>query len=1089
MSLAVLADHMASKGRGPDSMLIHMSPREVQGLQALAMEHGGSLTINPHTGLPEAGFLDKLLPSIIGFGISAASGGTIDPMTAAALVGGVQTARTGDIGKGISAGLGAYGGATLGAGMSSAGSSVLGTEAGALAGNEAAAWGTTQLTDAGANVYSQAQLDALKRAAIDEGALQQGMSELTGKTTTGELLSKGFDVAKSNPMQYLKANAMPLAMAAGPAILAGMSAKQNMPKTVTNPGMIAPYTYDPYGGSYTAGLPYKAASGGIMGFDESSNSPMSRRNLEGMGNKDSMFNYAHDGGGVMKMAEGGLGSIAHFAAGGDAALEAYQAGNYEEANRLLGAAGMSAQDVVSKYGLSQADAATVAKNLGYTGDMSGLQYAAPPAVQAAAPVVQAAAAPVVQAAEAPVAQAAAAAPAYTQYTNEQIGSYLSNPVNKDINIQDAIKATNADPTAVNAYIASLTKPFVGSTDTTGGSGTLGIYNQMLAQGVDPNEYYAAATANDPKYAGWSKEDITRGYKLDEGAYALSKQLKGVVSDKDWAKFMDDNKYSINDMSQAFGLSRDEVTRRYNAAKATQPVVCGAGFKLSADGKSCVPDKQGPITCGPGYKLSVDGKSCVRDTTVVTEDTTCPSGSHWDPNLKMCVLNTSATQNTTDTVTTPTSLVTTAANTLPVGVSGTTGPSIFGGGATVNPNGTITTSPVIPGIPVGGFTGMEQVRDAYTKGGGSLGYVPYAPKTMDEFDKKYASKLTGGSKQAYDYLTGKTKYSPTPDTPTGEVMKPYSESVLGMPANLSKKMYLFDPATKQYKINPDYAIPTRDPKTGKSTTTLTNRDVTDYVAKAPSYNALYSWMTTNNLSPEQVATATGKPITEINKQFLKAQGIAGDDGKIDQTKLDEQELTDQKANFDATAYLKANPDVQAELDAGKANFGDKSDLAAAAWEHYQRYGKAGGRAYTKKAAEGGLAALTMARGGSTHPPFFSKTTGKFNLHAPQVYGDGGMAAGGQFDLGSYSDGGRLLRGPGDGVSDSIPATIGNKRPARLADGEFVVPARIVSELGNGSTEAGARKLYAMMDRVQSARRSTVGKGRVAKNSRSEKYLPA
>jgi hypothetical protein len=104
----------------------------------------------------------------------------------------------------------------------------------------------------------------------------------------------------------------------------------------------------------------------------------------------------------------------------------------------------------------------------------------------------------------------------------------------------------------------------------------------------------------------------------------------------------------------------------------------------------------------------------------------------------------------------------------------------------------------------------------------------------------------------------------------------------------------------------------------------------------------------------------------------------------------------------------------------------------------------------------------------------------------------MARGGlsqQFDLGGYSDGGRLLRGPGDGVSDSIPATIGNKRPARLADGEFVVPARIVSELGNGSTEAGARKLYAMMDRVQSARRGTVGKGRVAKNSRSEKYLPA
>ena len=93
------------------------------------------------------------------------------------------------------------------------------------------------------------------------------------------------------------------------------------------------------------------------------------------------------------------------------------------------------------------------------------------------------------------------------------------------------------------------------------------------------------------------------------------------------------------------------------------------------------------------------------------------------------------------------------------------------------------------------------------------------------------------------------------------------------------------------------------------------------------------------------------------------------------------------------------------------------------------------------------------------------------------------------LGDYSDGGRLLRGPGDGVSDSIPAMIGKKQPARLADGEFVVPARIVSELGNGSTEAGARKLYAMMDRVQAARKKSIGKGKVAKNSRADKLLPA
>lgn len=101
----------------------------------------------------------------------------------------------------------------------------------------------------------------------------------------------------------------------------------------------------------------------------------------------------------------------------------------------------------------------------------------------------------------------------------------------------------------------------------------------------------------------------------------------------------------------------------------------------------------------------------------------------------------------------------------------------------------------------------------------------------------------------------------------------------------------------------------------------------------------------------------------------------------------------------------------------------------------------------------------------------------------------MAGGGLPPLGSYSDGGRLLKGPGDGVSDDIPATIAEKQPARLADGEFVVPARIVSELGNGSTDAGAKRLYAMMDRVQKARRKSSKKGKFAIDTKPDKYLPA
>ena len=96
----------------------------------------------------------------------------------------------------------------------------------------------------------------------------------------------------------------------------------------------------------------------------------------------------------------------------------------------------------------------------------------------------------------------------------------------------------------------------------------------------------------------------------------------------------------------------------------------------------------------------------------------------------------------------------------------------------------------------------------------------------------------------------------------------------------------------------------------------------------------------------------------------------------------------------------------------------------------------------------------------------------------------MAAGGQ--LGSYSDGGQTLQGPGDGMSDSIPASIGGVQPARLADGEFVVPADVVSGIGNGSTDAGARQLYSMMDKVREAR---TGRTRQAPEINPNRMMPA
>jgi hypothetical protein len=179
--VASLANQVQDKGRGPDTMLVHMAPSEVAGLQALAMAHGGSLSINPETGLPEAGFLKNLLPTLIGAGLTFFSGGAINPMTAGMLVGGFEGIRKKDLGQGILAGLGAFGGAGLGASLAGSASSGLAPSIGA----EAA--GTTAM-----------QNEATRQAAsmVTPDALAKGfdMSAITGagQKATADFASQGL---------------------------------------------------------------------------------------------------------------------------------------------------------------------------------------------------------------------------------------------------------------------------------------------------------------------------------------------------------------------------------------------------------------------------------------------------------------------------------------------------------------------------------------------------------------------------------------------------------------------------------------------------------------------------------------------------------------------------------------------------------------------------------------------------------------------------------------------------------------------------------------------------------------------------------
>lgn len=826
MSLHALATNMASKGRNGDSMLVHMTPSEVHGLQALAMKHGGSLTVNPDTGLPEANFLKSLLPMIAGFALGPAGFGVMSSaMGAGALVGGLTGIATGSLSKGLMAGLGAYGGFGIGEGLASAGLQ------GEVAANMPTLAGQApeQIAD-----YAK-QVSAVRDTAIDKFSGLSGLDKATA----------GFNAATNtgaDALAFAKNNMMPLAAAAAPIAADMMVPTTTKMPTNTNPAYIRQYVAGDRPQAPRALAPVLASEWGSRSFQDAYAKPMAT-------------------GGIVALAAGGAPKMLTDE-------ELYQqTGSWEAA-----AAARDAQNnALNQYNWSQQ-------------------------------------------AEAPAQGLAAVAPTYNQYSNEQIASYLAT--NPDVNIAEAIKTTNADPAAVNAYLASIADPFKGSTDTQGGSGVLGIYNQMKAQGVDPTELYAAELASDPKYAGYTQPMIQKAYDLSKGAYALSDQLKGNVSDKDWVKFMDDNKYSIDDAAQAFGLSRNEVRDRYNAVKNAEKKTTAAGAVVN------------PYT----------GIASVAGPTTTTELPTTPQTN------------------------------------APAGTSNPYGNVNNPGDLTFNPDGTVTVQPNLPGRPYGGYSGIAELTGAYTAGGGSTGYVSPVVKTAAEHDATY-NKMTDDSLDAYNYLIGKggAKY-PTKSRAT-EIMKPYEEAVLGYPTDLTKKKYIN--VGGKMVLNPQYKAPqTQAQKTAAAT----------------------------------AAAKAGKPSTiEV----------------VDSSGYDTQTYT--AVLQDDGTYVAGN-----------------------------------GKKYTASGVE------IMAQGGMA----------------------GYAVGGGLGTLGGYSDGGRLLKGPGDGVSDSIPATIGRKQqPARLADGEFVVPARIVSELGNGSTDAGARKLYAMMDRVQKARGKTTGKKRVATNTRADKYLPA
>jgi len=1083
MSLQLAAQHLAHHGRGNDKMLVHMTPKEVSGLQQLAQAHGGSLTVNPQTGLPEAGVLDSLLPTIIGAGLTYFSGGAINPMMAAGLVGGIQGVRTGDLGKGLMAGLGAYGGAGLAAGL--------------------AETGVGAMTTAGVGDYTSSLAEKGIYPTLESGAPNPAFGEAAGKlalesqkqalgASMGDKFSAGFNAATASPdaaMDFAKNNYKSGLMALSP-IIADRMVQTTTPSQSTNKPEIHPFRYNE-NGTFTRQSPIDASLFKGFGYADGG---MIQDNSTGM------FNYANmqpavnlnSGIGAAHMANGG---VAHYEGGGRVfvpdSTDNEGGGTYmtpQEAQQYLGGNSVYNQaDLIRAGATMPTTAATAAATPFSSNPLVMAQNPAFTGTPTAFPTNGGGLQPIV-----PVAQALglgnttpAAATPPPGLTDQQIFDWFkTNQGGSDATINNAINQYKVN-------LGQLSKVTgVGLPEITDRQN---IVNDITAFG---NTLTPTTVAPTNGIGG-----------ISAAVAAADKTAFG--NDAKWIAYLDSHKdasgkldpISIFEVSRATGIPENALLARYDAAKpgsvslgdggggnvntgsdggggdgggGLPPPFDGGGGDTETTNTSSVSlgdggggDTETPI-CAKGYHYDPTTHTCVLDVVTNTSSVSlgdggggdteipiCAKGYHYDPKTKSCVLDAvtftdGSTKTVVPKVDVPTSIATAPTDTLPTAIAGTTGPAIVSGGTTVNPNGTVTVSPRIPDIPVGGFTGMSQVRDAYTKGGGSLGYVPKAPKTIEEFYKQYGTQ-SGGSKQAYDYLFGKSSENPIlhPYTPTGEIARPYAESVLGYPSNkdVSQKAFTFDPTTKKYIKNPDFIPMTYDKTSGKQIPGRSLNQIRTDMNTLKNDSDWLNYMDTNHIEPQQIADATGLSIGEVLQHIEAARGNGGSSG----------------------SGVTATSGTPTKLPNG---------ITATPLTQYPGYSKGtDGKYYDKN---GNKVADTEAQVQQLINEVPLASGGIADI---QMYSSGGIG-----DLGSYSDGGRLLRGPGDGVSDSIPATIGKGRPARLADGEFVVPARIVSELGNGSTEAGARKLYAMMDRVQNTRGRTIGKGKVATNTRADKFLP-
>ena len=869
MSLHVLANHMATKGRGPDSMLVHMSPQEVASLQALAMKNGGSLTINPDTGLPEAGFLKKLLPAIAGAalnffapGVGTAIGGALGIGAAAGTgvaVGGITALATGSLSKGLQAGLGAYGGASLASSLMNSGTMSLAEQAAQAAGSGAERAALSQ-------GLSAETVAAMKAQALEEAGNQAVFSN-------ADKLSAGFSAAKDAPMGFLKDNWKAGLAAASPFIADAMvptTTKMPAPAPVHH-GYIRSYDYNPYTQSFTRLEPVKAG---------------------------------YNNGGIVALADGG------------------EADPYTKYNTLTGQS-KSAYDYLMGNARSSGVGVPVTQP---TPIFTSTQTPAKPTTPAPSGGIT----------DLPTAPVDVPVGPTMPYMPPEIP--VETPIDDRMSDEEAISRIE-DAVADEQYNQE---------------------NQDAIDRVEENIYN-----EESQNAATRFEEAMREEALAESARA---------SDIDDATISTDPVY-VSDDGTTEGI--EQLIREMTPVQETPAELLNQDE--FGDLQAAIERNMEPVQ-DDGTTEAIQREALAQEN---------PWGN-LDDFIASQRLDDSARASAIDDAT--------------ISVDDYSTYSGF------------TPEPANPNIPVEDRTPSSSSEDFLSALAAGVdpvtgvardnGAAEAAIREQEAAEREEAARLHEAMN--YDrfipepapYIPEPEPYVPEPYVPEPAPYIPEPEPYVPEPAPYVPEPAPYVPEPEPYVPEPYYENPYVP-------------EPAPYVPEPAPYIPDYYYESPYVPDPYVPSPDEDFPST--------SDYVSGGGGGIPNGFMD--------------AY---SNDAFGGFDNSFDSYGFMSGFANGGALNTQRYAMGGGLG----------------------------------------------------SLGGYSDGGRLLKGPGDGVSDSIPATIGRKKqPARLADGEFVVPARIVSELGNGSTEAGARKLYAMMDRIQKARGKTVGKGKVAANSRAEKHLPA